>query len=266
MKKRFANLCKEDGKTFILAMDHAMIMNIGQRIQDPRKTVETAMNSGCDALLTNIGTAEYCLDLLNNKGLIIRGDAGTSTMHHSGNCFENSITTASVEAANALGADAYINMLFTHMPSGEQDERTLERSAKMADECRKYGMAYLIEAVPGGFVDPSVQTVDNVAFASRLSVEMGADAVKTVFTNTPDYEEKVVKTCFRPVIVLGGGTGKTHEALFKSTKDAMNSGCIGVAYGRLVWSDPKMPQLCRALSKIIHEDISVQEALEIMKE
>jgi class I fructose-bisphosphate aldolase len=265
MKKRLANLMADDGKTFILAMDHAMIMNIGEKLPDPKIAVKMAMENGCDALLTNAGTAEYCLDVLGNKGLLIRGDAGTSSMHWSGKTFDNSISTASVEWANKLGADAYIDMLFTNMKDGNQDEKTLERVAKNAALCRDYGMAYVVESVPGGFTYPDVQNMENISYSSRLAAEMGADLVKTVYVDDENYQTKVIDTCFKPIVVLGGGTGKSNKELFQSTKNAMNRGCVGVAYGRLIWSNPEIGKLCKAISKIIHEDISVDEALRIME-
>ena len=265
MKKRLANLMGKDGKTFILAMDHAMLMDVGMKLKNPREVVATAMSSGADALLTTAGTAEYCLKQIGRSGLLIRTDCGTSVTHWSGKVFTNSYETASVEMADRLGADGVINMLITHMKSGDEEERSVARNAKAADLCNRYGMALCIEAIPGGFVYPENQTIESIGFTSRLACEMGADIVKSLFINDKEYAGRVVETCYRPLIVLGGGNAKTDKELLESTKAAMDMGCKGVAYGRVVWSHQNMEKICQALAMIIHEDATVDQALEVLK-
>jgi DhnA family fructose-bisphosphate aldolase class Ia len=265
MKKRLANLLGKDGKTFILAMDHAMLMDVGMKLKNPREIVASAMANGADALLTTAGTAEYCINEIGKSGLLIRGDCGTSTTHWSGKAFINSYETASVEMADRLGADGIINMLFTHMKSEDEEERTVARTAKNADLCSKYGMVLCVETVPGGFAYPENQTIDSIGFSSRLACEMGADIVKSLFVNDKEYQSRVIETCYRPLIVLGGGAAKTDEELLSSTKAAIDMGCNGVAYGRVVWNHKKIDKICQALSMIIHENASVEQAMELLR-
>lgn len=265
MKKRLANLMGRDGKTFILAMDHAMLMDVGMKLKNPREIVATAMTNGADALLTTAGTAEYCMEQIGKSGLLIRTDCGTSATHWCGKPFTNSYETASVEMADRMGADGVINMLFTHMKSEDEEERTVARSAKAADLCDKYGMALCVETVPGGFAYPENQTIESIGFSSRLACEMGADIVKSLFINDKGYKNRVIETCYKPLIVLGGGTAKTDKEILTDTKVAMDLGCKGVAYGRVVWNHKKLDKICQALAMIIHEDASVEQALEVLK-
>lgn len=265
MKKRLANLMGRDGKTFILAMDHAMLMDVGMKLKNPREIVATAMANGADALLTTAGTAEYCIEQVGKSGLLIRTDCGTSMTHWSGKAFTNSYGTATVEMADRLGADGVINMLITHMKNEDEEERTVARNARAADLCNQYGMALCIEAVPGGFVYPENQDLDSIAFASRLACEMGADIVKSLFVNENGYVDRVVETCYRPLIVLGGGSAKTDREILESTKAAMDMGCKGVAYGRVVWGHKNMEKMCQALAMIIHDNATVDQALTAMK-
>jgi class I fructose-bisphosphate aldolase len=261
MKKRVRNLMREDGKTFILAMDHAMLMDVGMKLKDPRKVVASAMQNGADTLLTTIGAAEYCIDEIGTSGLLIRGDLGSTATNWNGKPFTNSFATTCVDRANRLGADGIVTMLFTHMLSGQEEETTAERCAHIADQCNTYGLAYCVEAVPGGFVNPEVQNIDTIGFAARLACELGADIVKSVFVNDENYRKRVVETCYRPLVVLGGGSKKTDKEVLASTKAAMDAGCKGVAYGRVVWNHKDIGKMCRAISMIIHEDATVEEAL-----
>jgi len=256
---------KKDGKSFILALDHAMLMDVGMKLKDPRKVIAAAMNNGADSLLTTIGVADYCLDEIGNSGLLIRTDLGSTTQNSNGRPFTNSFNTTSVERADQLGADGVVSMLFTHMDGTQEAEITSERCGLTANLCNKYGMAYCIEAIPGGFVFPEKQNVNTIGFTSRMACELGADMVKTVYVDDKDYKNRVVETCYRPLVVLGGGGAKTVEEVLISTRKAMDAGCKGVAYGRIVWNNKEIDKICQAISMIIHEDSSVEEALKVWR-
>ena len=265
MKKRAQNLMNKDGKTFILALDHAQLLDVGIRLKDPKKVIATAMANGADTLLTTIGVADYCSHIIGNSGLLIRGDLGSTEVNSNKRLYTNSFSTTSVERANQLGADGMVTMLFTHMDGCKEEEITAERCAKTASLCNKYGMAYCVEAVPGGFVDPEKQTINAIGFASRMACELGADVVKSVFVDDRNYKSRVVDTCYRPLVVLGGGSTKTVEEILTSTRHAMDAGCKGVAYGRVVWNNDEISKICRAIAMIIHEDASVKDALKLWK-
>ena len=56
------------------------------------------------------------------------------------------------------------------------------------------------------------------------------------------------------------------KEVLKDVRDAIDAGAIGIAFGRNIWQAKDPEKMTRALSKIIHENASVEEALEIIGE
>jgi fructose-bisphosphate aldolase/2-amino-3,7-dideoxy-D-threo-hept-6-ulosonate synthase len=114
--------------------------------------------------------------------------------------------------------------------------------------------------VPDGH-DPEV-----VKLSARVGAELGADIIKTNYTGDPDTFKEVVDGCPVPVVIAGGPKVETEEDLFRMVKDAVSVGGAGVAMGRNIFQ-AKNPQLMTcAISELVHNQISVEEALKIVKE
>ena len=68
------------------------------------------------------------------------------------------------------------------------------------------------------------------------------------------------------ILVLGGGKAKTPEEMFAHIRAAMDSGAKGVIMGRNILRQENPPRVCAAIAAMIHNDASVEEALEILEE
>jgi class I fructose-bisphosphate aldolase len=67
-----------------------------------------------------------------------------------------------------------------------------------------------------------------------------------------------------PVVILGGSKKASVRDLYQEVYDAVVlAGCAGVAIGNNIWRDPDPAAITRGLAAIIHENRSVDEALEI---
>jgi DhnA family fructose-bisphosphate aldolase class Ia len=98
-----------------------------------------------------------------------------------------------------------------------------------------------------------------------LGAEYGADFIKSPYKGDPvSFRKKVVDSCYKPIVALGGGANKSDSELLQMVRDAIDSGCKGVAIGRNIWKHKKIERLCRAISLIIHEDLSVERGLELI--
>lgn len=262
MKKRMHNIFAEDGKTFILAFDHGTVLNIGEHAPDPARIINDAHESGVDTFLTTVGVAESYTNEIGDMGLILRIDGGTTHVNPCGKVFEQVYSGFSVEDCNRVGSDGVIAMQFTQM---DEEVSYLKRCTWYYSECKKYGQVLCLEAVPGGFSYPEYVTVENVGFAVRLACELGADFVKAPFVgNAEDYKKVVVDRCYKPLVVLGGGGKKTDMEILTEIKTAMDAGCKGVAYGRAIWGHQNVKGICSAISRIIHDDATVEQALKLI--
>jgi DhnA family fructose-bisphosphate aldolase class Ia len=71
----------------------------------------------------------------------------------------------------------------------------------------------------------------------------------------------VVESTFSPIFILGGSKISTLEGLFKMVKDSIEAGGKGVVFGRNIWQYNYPKNLIKAITKIIHKNISIEEAV-----
>ena len=55
MKNRLNKIFKNDGKTFILAMDHGSGLNVLPELAEPEKIIDIAIHNGVDAIICTYG-------------------------------------------------------------------------------------------------------------------------------------------------------------------------------------------------------------------
>lgn len=259
MKRRMYNIFREDGKSFILAMDHGNGLNVLPEMEKPGEIIEKAVKGGIDALLTSYGIATTYKKEIGNVGLILRIDGGTSQLAVNNVSME---TIFQAEDALRIGADGVLCMGY---PGAQNEDITLKYLANNIAQCNKWGLAIGAEMLPRGFepVEDS-RTPENLAFACRVGAELGADFIKTQYSGDIESFRQVVKGCYKPVLVLGGGKTKGEEDLLQMVKDSLEAGAKGVIMGRNVWRHPHPDRLCKAIAEIIHNDIEVKDALEIL--
>jgi DhnA family fructose-bisphosphate aldolase class Ia len=90
----------------------------------------------------------------------------------------------------------------------------------------------MAEMLPLGF--RGEPTVDDLETAARIGAELGADIIKTKYRGPSEAYREVTRTCFVPVVVLGG-SARDITAVQADIREAMQAGAAGVAIGRSVW-------------------------------
>ena len=130
------------------------------------------------------------------------------------------------------------------------------------------GMPLVAHIYPRGELIPKDEQTkwENVAYCVRLGAELGVDIIKTNYTGDPDSFAKVVKNCPTRVVIAGGVKAKNEAEFLKMTKDAMDAGAQGIAFGRFVWDHKNVVGLMNALKIIIHKNGSVEAALQALGE
>ncbi|MHC1623486.1 MAG: beta/alpha barrel domain-containing protein [Candidatus Methanospirareceae archaeon] len=97
----------------------------------------------------------------------------------------------------------------------------------------------------------------------KVLVTSVEDVIKTNYTGTPDTFKEVVQGCQIPVVIAGGPKMNTEHELFEMVYDAIHVGASGVSIGRNVFQAENPTLLIRKISKIVHEDYTVEEAEKI---
>lgn len=152
----------------------------------------------------------------------------------------------------------------------ELQEQCISNIQKIGALARQRGVSMMVEPLvlktnpEGG--SSSSDDCEKIATLVRQAVELGADIIKTDPVDPMQRFGEVVEIATPiPVLVRGGGKVTTRE-LLERTKIAMEVGARGVVYGRNVVQHPDPGSLIAALSAIVHENSSVDEALALVNE
>ncbi|MCI6931490.1 MAG: 2-amino-3,7-dideoxy-D-threo-hept-6-ulosonate synthase [Methanobrevibacter boviskoreani] len=250
---------RKTGKTVIAPMDHGVSDGPVKGIVNIDKTIENISKGGANAVLMHKGIVENGhRGYGNDIGLIIHLSASTSLSTDP----NNKVIVTSVERAIQLGADA----VSIHVNVGSETEPyMLESLGEVAETCSQWGMPLLAMMYPRGPNIKEEHDVNLVKHAARVGAELGADIVKTNYTGDPASFEEVVEGALVPVIIAGGPSVDSNKDLLQMTKDSIEVGGAGVAFGRNFFQAENPEKITKAVSSIVHDNVDVEDALEILK-
>ncbi|HIE04158.1 MAG TPA: fructose-bisphosphate aldolase [Candidatus Latescibacteria bacterium] len=260
----------ESRRMVLVTLDHGICIKPMKEINDPASVVRRLVEGGADAVLLTPGIAKIVYKELvgTDTSLMLRID-GTATSI--GPDLTNDELICSVEEAMRLGADAVATFGVIGVPREAQLSRKIGTTA---EECDKWGMPMMTEMVPSEILshqfedrakrrwpsDPEV-----VKFSARVAAELGADIVKGYYTGDPKTFREVIEYCPVPYVVLSGPASGDPELFLSFVREAVDCGASGVSVGRNVWTYKDPAAITRALCRIVHEDASVEEAIEELK-
>lgn len=247
------------GRAIIVPMDHGVsdgapggLRNMAQAVQD--------MDDGmADAVLLHKGLihkAKYEAHM--RLGFILHISASTSLSHRP----NRKMLVGDVEEAVRLGADA----VSIHINLGDDDESMMMSDAgRVAKECSLWGMPLLMMVYARGH---DVDSFDprNIAHCARVGAELGADIVKVPYTGDPETFARVTEDCGVPVLIAGGPRLDSTRKLLEMVHGALLAGGAGLSVGRNVFDHPRRVDLLHGLRAMVHDNASVEEALEIIGE
>lgn len=240
---RLNKIFRPSGRALVVAMDHAGHLGPVPGLTDPETTIRSVVAGGADAILTTYGTATRFASALGHCGLILRLIAGQPLR---------------VTDALRAGADAVMCMYFIGKGELETTQHTAELSSACAEWQVPLGVEFLPRVEEGG--DRSMSAL--IARGARVAFEMGADFIKTMYTSPADEFRAVVTGCPAPILILGGQKVSSERDLLTTVRDALDAGAKGVAIGRNIWQHAHPERLTAALARLIHEDASVEGAIE----
>jgi DhnA family fructose-bisphosphate aldolase class Ia len=259
--KNLDHFLQSDGRTVILPIDHGTAIPVAG-LENPVALVET-IRDHVDGFVVNLGVAQACnaAEAFADKGICLRTDCYKPTFP--GNPDEGAYRLYGADEAEAVGAHAMMNMLYVHHTNEADNFR---ECAELITESLETDIPVIVETLPFNIGRPDDYTVENIGFAARAAAELGADIVKTAFPTggSADDFKKIVEATFVPVIVLGGAAMGDDAALLKMVKNAIDAGAAGIAVGRNVWQHPQPTKIAAALNAIVHDNASVDSALQLV--
>lgn len=250
---------RNSGKTVIIPMDHGVTVGPIEGLEDMRTAISGVVAGGANAILMHKGMVRAGhRGKGKDVGLIIHLSAGTS-ISPDPNAKQ---LVCTVEEAIKLGADG----VSVHINLGaETDYDMLSQLGQVSAECLKWQMPLVAMMYTRGPKIKNEFDVNNVKHAARAGAELGADFVKVVYTGSVESFADVVDGCPTPVVIAGGPKMGSDEEIFRMVEGALKAGAAGVSIGRNAFQHKTPDKMVQALSKMVHEGASVEEATKLLK-
>jgi predicted phospho-2-dehydro-3-deoxyheptonate aldolase len=242
-------------RTVIIPMDHGVTVGPIEGLADMRTTVSNVVTGGANAILMHKGIVRAGhRGTGRDVGLIIHLSGGTS-LSPDPNAKE---LVCTVEEAIKLGADA----VSVHINLGaETDNEMLQQLGYISERCMVWQIPLVAMMYTRGPNIKDEYNVDNVKHAARVAAELGADIVKVVYTGSVESFAEVVNGCTVPVVIAGGPKMDSDEDIFKMVEDALQAGAEGISIGRNAFQHQNPTKMVQALSKMVHKNATVEEAI-----
>lgn len=246
-------------RTVIIPMDHGVTVGPIEGLADMRTTVSKVVAGGANAILMHKGMVRAGhRGAGKDVGLIIHLSGGTS-MSPDPNAKE---LVCTVEEAIRLGADA----VSVHINLGaETDKEMLGQLGFISERCLQWQMPLVAMMYTRGPKIKDEFDVNNVKHAARVGAELGADIVKVPYTGSVDTFTEVVQGCPVPVVIAGGPKMDSDEDIFKMVEGALKAGAKGASIGRNAFQHKTPDKIVQALSKMVHNNATIEEAVAILQ-
>ena len=248
-------LNRENGRTVIVPLDHGISAGPMQGIQDMHDTVSRVAEGGINCVVMHKGmTRAGSRDRGRDVGLLIHLSASTGISPRP----NSKVLVGTVEDALRLGADG----VSVHVNLGDEDEGAmLADLGRIASEADVWGMPVLAMIYARGPKVSNEFAPDLVAHCARVGAELGADIIKVAYTGEIETFAEAINGCRVPVVIAGGPKLDSTEAFLKMVQDSLKAGASGLSVGRNIFQHPDPTTLCRALSGIVHQNWSLEQAL-----
>ena len=253
MKNRISKIIRpEDNRCVMLAVDHGYFLGPTERLEVPSNTIKPLL-SYADSLMLTRGILRTSVNPNNNIPVVLRVSGGSSII---GEDLSNETIITSVEEAIRLNATCLALSIFV---GSKYEHQTLSNLAKLVDEGEKYGIPVLAVTAVG---KEMARDARYLSLACRIAAELGAHIVKTYYC---ENFEKVVEGCPIPVIIAGGKKLPKEVDALELAYNAVQHGAAGVDMGRNIWQSDYPVEMIKAVRAIVHENLNVYEACNLLK-
>ena len=163
---------------------------------------------------------------------------------------------ATIEDVSAAGADAVMSYLLLGNDDPQLERLEIERNAAISRACERLGIVHIIE--PRHSQErrkPELKpSLDIMKLYCRISGEIGADIVKSVWSGSIAAMQAIAASCPAPIFVAGGAKKDRLEDVLKLAEDALVSGCRGLVFGRNIYQSDDPAGVLAALRAVVHSE------------
>lgn len=252
-KRRLSQIVAKDGRALMLAIDHGYFMGATHGMEKPAEAIKDLLPH-VDSLMLSPGILRTDVKPEFGKGIVLRASGGNTILDSD---IDNEEIILTAEEAVKMNTSGVAVSIFV---GSEYSHQTIMNLADMVNEASAFELPVLgVTAVGKALADKKEKRY--LTHASRLAAELGADIVKTYYC---DGFAEVVAKCTAPIVVAGGPKLDTYEDVLNLCYNAINDGAIGVDMGRNIWQSEYPAAIIQGVNKIIHGNLSVKEALQLV--
>ena len=226
-----------------------------RNLERPGETIKPLLPY-VDAIFVTRGVLRAALDPLTSKPIVLRVSGCTSMV---GEDLANEELTTSIAEIIRLNAAAVGLSIFI---GSHYEKETLKNLATLVNACEDYGIPVMAVTAVGRELEK--REARYLSLCCRIAAELGARVVKTYWCE--EHFDKVVNGCPVPVIMAGGPKCETELEVLEFVHDGIQKGAVGINLGRNVWQSPHPVAMAKALRAIVHDNVSVKQAHEILKQ
>ena len=221
---------------------------------NPEYQWRLALEGGNSAIACHWGMARQYMKKYAGKVPLILKINGKTTIPDDAEAY--SASTATVEDAVSLGADAVGYTLYVGSPRQDED---IARLMDVRQACELWSMPLVVWAYPRGAAIERKGGKDSlyaVDYAARLAHELGADIIKLNVPKKGDkdgdmpkqYQQiewdyasgagRVIASAQRSLVLFSGGSKISDDDLMDKARTVMEQGATGLIFGRNMWQRP----------------------------
>jgi putative autoinducer-2 (AI-2) aldolase len=250
-----------DGRAVVIAMDHGLFDGPIPGMEDLPATARK-INPIVDAVLLAPGMVRHChaiFDRPKRPLAVVRLNWNTVYCFKLGYTVAKSVYSYDPQSALREGMDLALVSLTLQTGDEERDAANVEVYAKLTAACHALGIPVIGEYFPTNYADmTSRQFHENVLMGTRIVAELGADAIKTFYTE--DFQA-VTSTCPVPVLGLGAEKLPTQADALQLAAREVSEGAGGVVFGRNAIQVPDPFKFQAALCDVVKRGMTVDEAV-----
>lgn len=240
-----------NGRGLLLAYDHGFehgpVDFDGDSI-DPQYVFDIAEKSGvftCVAVQKGVAEKYYQKSVYKTP-LVVKLNAKTA--YHKGEELF-SPQNCSVEEALELGAAA---VGYTIYVGSDREGESIAEFSKIQEEAHAKGLPVIMWAYPRGkHIGEAEHSKNNLAYAARIALELGADMVKVAYTGDVESMKWVVAAAGKTKVFVVGGFKTDEKTVLGQTKEILEAGAIGWAVGRNIWQSDDPVGLSKRIANVI---------------
>lgn len=258
---------QQSKRAVCVAFDHGLDVGPMPGITDARGTMAKLVEGGADAVLISPGVARLCKDQITGKNapsVILRMDWTNiwRPIEQLSYAEGRTCLVAGVEDAVRFGADAVLSFMFIGYADSGVEADEIAKNAALTRACERFGIPHIIEPMcRGSKAADRAYDPEFIAFACRMAVEIGADALKTDYSGTADSYSQVIEACPIPILIAGGPKTKTLAESFEMVEGAVEAGAAGVLLGRNIIQAEDPAATLRTIRAIVHDGMGSQQAM-----